>query len=135
MTKHFCNLGKKVVILEPNDKLLRQTAEKLAIVDISIKITSIDKLYHERAWHEVVILDEYDSIILPIPYLVQHSGVKVILQLRGKKVFAFSAITSASNERLLNICIERPKVLKFKTENEPLHATNTYNWDLNLETQ
>ena len=63
VAKHFCNLCKKVVIVEPNEMLMRQTAEKLALVDYSITVTSIHRLYQEGPWHEVVILDEYDSIL------------------------------------------------------------------------
>ena len=61
--KYFCNLGKKVVVVEPNEMLMRQTAEKLALVDYNITVTSISRLYREGPWHEIVILDEYDNII------------------------------------------------------------------------
>lgn len=63
VAKHFCNLGKKVVVVEPNEMLAQQTAQKLALVDFDITITSIRRLYEEGPWHEVVILDEYDQII------------------------------------------------------------------------
>jgi hypothetical protein len=56
-------LGKKVVVVEPNEMLMRQTAEKLALVDYNITVTSISRLYREGPCHEIVILDEYDNII------------------------------------------------------------------------
>ena len=56
-------MGKKVVVVEPNEMLMRQTAEKLALVDYNITVTSISRLYREGPWHEIVILDEYDNII------------------------------------------------------------------------
>ena len=118
VAKYFCNLGKKVVVVEPNEMLMRQTAEKLALVDYSITVTSIQRLYKEGPWHEVVILNEYDNILLGAPYLVQKQGVKGIWQLKGKKVFAFSATSSVSHERLVNNCVARPKILKFKSEYE-----------------
>jgi hypothetical protein len=78
VAKYFCNLGKKVVVVEPNEMLMRQTAEKLALVDYGITVTSIQRLYMEGPWHEVVILNEYDNILLEAPYLVQKQGVKGI---------------------------------------------------------
>ena len=44
-------------MVEPNEMLMRQTAEKLALVDYGITVTSIQRLYMEGPWHEVVILD------------------------------------------------------------------------------
>jgi len=72
-------LGKKVVVVEPNEILMRQmTAEKLALVDYGITVTSIQRLFMEGPWHEVVILNEYDNILLEAPYLVQKQSVKGI---------------------------------------------------------
>ena len=56
-------MGKKVVIVEPNEMLMRQTAEKLVLVDYNITVKSISSLYSEGPWHEIVILNEYDNII------------------------------------------------------------------------
>ena len=41
IAKYFCNQGRKVVVVEPNENLMRQTAEKLALVDYAITVTSI----------------------------------------------------------------------------------------------
>ena len=70
VAKYFCNLGKKIVVVEPNEMLMRQTAEKLALVDYSITVTSIQRLYMEGPWHEVVILNEYDNILIGTPFFV-----------------------------------------------------------------
>ena len=48
------------------------------MVDYGITVTSIQRLYMEGPWHEVVILNEYDNILLEAPYLVQKQGVKGI---------------------------------------------------------
>ena len=124
VAKYFCNKGKKVVIVEPNETLMMQAAEKLALVDYSITVTSIQRLYEEGPWHEVIILDEYDSILQSSPYLVMQQGMRGVWQLRGKKVFAFSATSSPSHERLVNNCIVKPKVLKFKSEFELANGSN-----------
>ena len=117
-------MGKKVVIVEPNEMLMRQTAEKLTLIDYNISVTSISRLYREGPWHEIVILNEYDNIIQHNPYHIEKQGIKGIWQLKGKRVFAFSATSSISHERLINNCIVRPKVLKFKSEYELIHGTN-----------
>lgn len=61
---------KKVTVVEPNELLRMQTAEKLAVVDYAITITSIDLLYQEGPWNEVIILNEYDLIVNDSPYKV-----------------------------------------------------------------
>ena len=71
-------MGKKVVIVEPNEMLMRQTAEKLTLIDYNISVTSISRLYREGPWHEIVILNEYDNIIQQDPYHVEKQGVKGI---------------------------------------------------------
>ena len=43
--------------------LAQQAANKLALVDFDITITSMRRLFEEGPWHEVVILDEYDAIL------------------------------------------------------------------------
>lgn len=63
IAKYYCHHGKKVVVVEPNELLCMQTTEKLAVVDYGITVTSIDRLYLEGPWHEVMILNEYDLII------------------------------------------------------------------------
>jgi hypothetical protein len=62
-------MGKKVVVIEPNEMLAKQTAEKLALVDYDVTITSISRFYLEGPWHEVFILDEYDYILENHAYL------------------------------------------------------------------
>ena len=71
VAKHYCGLGTKVVVVEPSEMLAQQAANKLALVDFDITITSIRRLYEEGPWHEVVILDEYDAILERMPYLAQ----------------------------------------------------------------
>jgi len=63
VAKYYCRLGKKVVVVEPSEMLAQQAANKLALVDFDITITSMRRLFEEGPWHEVVILDEYDAIL------------------------------------------------------------------------
>lgn len=70
VAKYFCNQGKKVVIVEPNDALRAQTADKLVALDYAITVTSIDRFYADGPWHEVVIINEYDLIIGSSSYFV-----------------------------------------------------------------
>lgn len=44
--------------------------------------------------------------------------------MREHKVFAFSATSSPSYERLVNTCISRPTVLKFKSEYEQVNGVS-----------
>lgn len=44
--------------------------QKLAIVDFGISVTSIERLYSEGPWHNVIIINEYDIILEQHPYYV-----------------------------------------------------------------
>lgn len=70
VAKHFCRLGQKVVVVEPTDALMQQAAEKLALVDYGITVTTMKRLYEEGPWTDVIILDEYDTIVEKCAYLV-----------------------------------------------------------------
>ena len=121
VAKYFCNQGKRVVVVEPNDLLSAQTVQKLSAVDFGISITSIDRLYVEGPLNEVVILNEYDLIISQSPFVVRQNVIKSLSLLRGRKVIAFSATSTVPHERLINNCICRPSVLRFKSEYELVH--------------
>lgn len=124
VAKYYCSLGKKALVVEPNEALMKQSTEKLALVDYAINITSIERLYEEGPWHDVIILDEFDSIFNNTPFLPHQQGIKGLWQFKGRKVFAFSATTSNSYERLVHNSIERPTTLKFKSEYELVNGVN-----------
>jgi len=63
VAKYYCNQKKKVLVVEPNELLRAQTAEKLVVIDYGITVTSIDRLYVDGPWHEVIIINEYDLIV------------------------------------------------------------------------
>ena len=124
VAKHFCSLGQKVVVVEPTDALMQQAAEKLALVDYGITVTTMKRLYEEGPWTDVTILDEYDTIVEKSAYLVQQQGIRGLWQLRGKRVFAFSATSSISHERLLGSLLEPPTTVKLKSEYEMVHGVS-----------
>lgn len=93
-------------------------------MDFGINVTSIDRLYQEGPWHEVVILDEFDSIVSNYSHLATEQGVRGLWQLKERKVFAFSATSSLSYERFVANCITRPKSLSFKSEYEMVHGVD-----------
>ena len=90
----------------------------------NIQVTTIERLYSEGPWGDVIILNEYDTIVNEVPYSLHASGLNGLWKLKGRKVYAFSATTSPAYERLLNNCIGAPKVLKFKSEYEMVHGTS-----------
>ena len=76
VAKYYCTLGQRVIIVEPNDLLCNQTAEKLAVVDYNISVTTIERFYLEGPLHDVIILNEYDLIANQSPYMIQQSGLR-----------------------------------------------------------
>jgi hypothetical protein len=86
--------------------LQQQTALKLSTVDFRIDVTTIKRMYEDGSKADVYILNEYDQIVNNSSYLPRQTGLKGIWELKGCKVFAFSATSSMAHERLLSNCIE-----------------------------
>ena len=124
IAKHYCNLGRKVVVVEPNDLLAAQTLQKLAVVDYSISVTSIERFYEEAYPGEIVILNEYDLIVNQSSYLLSDTSAKGLWTFRDRQVIAFTATSSPSIERLISNTITPPVLLKFKSEYELVHAVS-----------
>ena len=121
---YHCSQRRSVTVIEPNEVLRVQTAEKLGLVHPGIQVTTIDRLYAEGPWGDVTILNEYDTIVNEVPYYLHASGLSGLWKFKGRNVYAFSATSSPSYERLLNNCIGAPRVLKFKSEYEMVHGTS-----------
>lgn len=102
-----------MTIIEPNELLQIQTAEKLGLVDFNISVCTMDHFYQYTSKDDIVIIDEYDTIIDQYPYMLSTQGLHGIWQLKGRRVFAFSATTSIALERFINNCIDKPAPLKF----------------------
>ena len=60
----------RVTVVEPNELLRVQTAEKLGFVHFNISVTTIDLLYQEGPWGDVIILNEFDTILNDAPYSI-----------------------------------------------------------------
>ena len=67
---------------------------------------------------DVIIMDEYDAVMEQSPYSVRFNCVRGLWELRGKTLFVFSATTSPAHEKLINSTINRPQILRFKSEYE-----------------
>jgi len=92
------------------------------MVDYNITVMTIEEFYLYGTDNEVIILDEYDMIIQHYPYLIRDSNISGLWTLKDKKVIAFSASSSIIYEKFINNCINKPKVLKFKSQYELVHG-------------
>ena len=97
---------------------MTQSIAKLEALDYKLSFTSTQRLFEGPLAADVIILDEYDAMVAEQAYSVRHNCLRGLWELRGKIVFAFSATSSSSHERLLNSCINEPHVLRFKSEYE-----------------
>ena len=73
---------------------------------------------------DVIIMDEYDAIIDDTAYSVRFNCVRGLWELRDKIVFLFSATSSPSHEKLVNSVINRPLILRCKSEYELVKGTS-----------
>ena len=96
----------------------------MALIDFQISVTTMRELLEGGNWGRVLILNEYDQIINEQSYLVHNNSLSGLWHLKGKKVFAFSATSSVSHERLVANFIDHPKALKFKSEYEMVRGSS-----------
>lgn len=71
LAKHYCMHGSNVAIIEPNDTLKVQTSSKVGPIDYRISCITMDHFYKYGCEEEIVILDEYDSIVSEQPHSLQ----------------------------------------------------------------
>ena len=115
-------MGKKVAVVEPTEELRLQTIEKLGVIDYSIFVLSLDSYYMTGGACEIVIINEYDLLVASKPFSVAGDVINGLWQLRGKRVFAFSATSCTPIERMVGNCISIPQVVRFKSEYEHVHG-------------
>ena len=83
-----------------------------------IGVTSIEEFYDEGPKRDVIIIDEYDSIVQDWSYYLNQSTINGLWSLRGKRVIAFSATSTPSIERVIENCVSKPSIVKFLSEYE-----------------
>jgi hypothetical protein len=113
-----------VVLVEPTNDLMMQSLLKLEQLDYKLKITTMKNLFEDPIVADVIILNEYDLIVSECPYEVRPKSIRGLWEFKGRRVFAFSATSSKSHERLLNDCISEPKIMKFKSEYEMVRGAS-----------
>lgn len=124
LAKYFCDQGKRVTVVEPNDTLRVQTAEKLGPVHYNITVTTVERLFQEGPWGDIIILDEYDALVDTHPYHAHGKVLSGLWQFKGRDVIAFSATSSSAFERLVANTIQAPKILRFKSEYELVNGVS-----------
>lgn len=118
LAKHYCQQGKRVAIVEPNEDLKLQTSERLGPVDFEISFLTLEQFYKHGATEDILILDEYDCMVLEQPYYLYNCSARGLWLFRGRKVFAFSATSSHAIEKLLSRCVEAPDCIRCASEYE-----------------
>lgn len=61
-------------------------------------------------------------ILQQFPYMLRDINITGLWSFKDKKVFAFTASSSIIYEKFINNCINKPKVLKFKSQYEFIHG-------------
>jgi hypothetical protein len=69
---------------------------------------TIDHFYQYGSPDDIVLIDEYDEIIGKYPYSISNEAITGIWVFKDKNVFAFSATTSRSIERLVFKVLSMP---------------------------
>jgi hypothetical protein len=88
------------------------------MVDFGITVCTIDWFYQYGSKDDIIIIDEYDSIIQSGPYMVFDKEINGVWEFKGRKVFAFTATSSVAFERFVHNCIAPPAILRFSSEYE-----------------
>ena len=69
-------------IIEPNEALKRQTADKLGLVDYSISIYTMEEFYQYGCEPGIIILDEFDELMASNPYEVVNHQLHCIWEFK-----------------------------------------------------
>ena len=75
LAKYYCSLGKKVTIIEPNERLKLQTMELIGLVDEGITIVTPQWFYEFPNKDEVVMVNEYDELFMKSPFMATMHGI------------------------------------------------------------
>lgn len=94
------------------------------MVHAHIAVTSIEEFYDEGPRRDVIIIDEYDSIVQDWSYVLGQQSINGLWTLKGKKVIAFSATSTPSIERIIQNIVIKPTVIKFKSEYEMVNGAS-----------
>jgi hypothetical protein len=94
------------------------------VVHPNIAVTTIEEFYDEGSKRDVLILDEYDSIVQDYPYAFSNQSINGLWNLKGRKVIAFSATSTPSIERVITNNVTKPTVIKFLSEYEMVNGTS-----------
>lgn len=113
-----------MTVIEPNELLTKQTMQKIGLINYNITVISINEFLQYGSNSDVIIIDEYDSIMADSPYTVFNGTLNGVWSLASKKAIAFSATSQPEIERLVSNCIIKPKLLRFKSEYEMVHGTS-----------
>ena len=58
------------------------------MVHFNLKICTVDEFYQYGSKDDIIIIDEYDSIINTSPYLIFNQTINGVWQFKGMKVIA-----------------------------------------------
>ena len=123
----YANLGMKVTIIEPTEDLRIQATELLGVLDYNILVCSIEQYYEVTPTDEVIIVDEYDYVVVNNPFTVNLQGITGLWTMTNRKVFLFSATSNAGLEKIIFKVFGQPAILKFKSEYEVFHNCSNVN--------
>lgn len=124
LAKYFIDQGLSVTILEPNEALKTQTAEKVCGLDFGITVDTLDNYYEMPSQDFIYILDEFDHMVMKEPYKVTNDKVNGLWNFAKKNVIAFTATTSNVVERFATTLIDEPLVLNFVSSYELATGTS-----------
>jgi superfamily II DNA or RNA helicase len=73
IAKFYCQNNNEVTIVEPSEHLRDQTKKMLYTVDCDLKVLTMEEFYKSGCDTCVLIINEYDQMLLSHPYFV-HNG-------------------------------------------------------------
>lgn len=112
-----------MTILVPNEKLKEQTINKIGTLDFGITILTIDEYLLTPTNDKVVIIDEFDYILLQKQYKVVNNKINGLWNLQDKTLITFTATSSVIFEKFASKVIASPKVLRFQSQYEFINGT------------
>ena len=117
--------GKKVTVIEPNQRLKEQTTELIGLVDQDISVVTPEWFYEFQPKDEIIIVNEFDELIFGSPFMATVTGIQGLWSLMNRRVIFFSATTHKCMERIIQDVLGSVVSFSFKSEYEIMNEVSS----------
>ncbi|KEJ82398.1 hypothetical protein OXYTRIMIC_115 [Oxytricha trifallax] len=118
LASYYATQNKQVTIVEPNIMLKSMVQDRLGVVIDNLRVMDIESYYKHQIKDDVLIIDEYDSVIEKKPFYSLGKSLTGLWAFSNKVVFMFSATKTRYHKYILQEVFENISEMKFLSEKQ-----------------